>query len=64
MEHAGPPLGLIVANLPESCQNLISIFKSNPAYFGRSRVTGWSEVDADSGKVAHWGAGDVSQISN
>jgi hypothetical protein len=51
-------------SLPKSCQNLISIFKSNPADFGRSQASRWSEVDAESKKVAHWGAGGVCQISN
>jgi hypothetical protein len=27
-------------------------------------VSQWSEVDAESKKVAHWGAGGVCQISN
>jgi ribosomal protein L29 len=59
------PTGLLIlANLPGSCKNLISIFKSNLADFGRSRVSRWSEVNTDSEKVAHWGAGGVYQISN
>jgi hypothetical protein len=41
---------------------LISIFKLNPADFGRTWVTRWSEVDADSGKVAHLGAGGVCKF--
>jgi hypothetical protein len=52
-EHECPKESLKLS-LPGSCQNLISIFKSNPADFGRSQVTQWSEVDVDSGKVAHW----------
>jgi hypothetical protein len=51
-------------SLPGSCQNLISILESNSADFGQSRATRLSEVDADSRKVAHWGAGGVCQISN
>jgi hypothetical protein len=62
-EHECPKKSLMLS-LPGSCQDLISIFKSNPADFGHSRVTRWSEVDAVSGKVAHWGAGGVCQISN
>jgi len=50
--------------LPGSCQNLISILESNPVDFGLSWASRWSEVDADSGKVAHWGAGGVCQVSN
>ena len=42
-EHKCPKESLKLS-LPGSYQNLISIFKLNPADFGRSRVTRWSEV--------------------
>jgi hypothetical protein len=51
-------------SFPGSCQNLVSILKSNPSDFGQSRAMRWSEVDANSGKVAHRGDGGVCQISN
>jgi hypothetical protein len=49
-------------SLPGSCQNPIGILEFNFVDFGQSRVTGWSEVDANSVKVAHWAAGSVCQI--
>jgi hypothetical protein len=58
------PLELILANLPGSCLNLISMLVLNPAHFSQSRATRWSYSGQSKNTSGQWVLEGVCQISN